>query len=74
MFKCENCSHKIAYSKKNIDYNISCDKCKNKYVDYKPKFKEEHIEIFNNQTNNYITEYHPNIDGLDGCENWGIDG
>ena len=76
MIKCINCSNEIMYSKKDIDYNFSCTKCGNKYKYYASKinFKQESIELdFNNQNNS--PKYSSiQSDGLDGGENWGVDG
>jgi hypothetical protein len=81
---CDECSQELTYLKKDKSYDFSCDHCKCLYR-YYPQWKpfaasKEAIEIegsevinFNFPTSSNVV-YKPNEGGLDGCENWGVDG
>ena len=77
--QCGKCSQELTYLKKYESYDFSCDHCKCLYR-YYPRWKpfaasKETIEIEGSEVIDFIDfTYKQNEDGLDGCENWGVDG
>lgn len=69
---CEKCSQEITYLKKDKSYDFSCGHCKCIYrYYYYPRWTAfKPIGVIHE----VIRDSEPGNDGLDGCENWGIDG
>ena len=68
---CDECSQELTYILKDESYDFSCEHCNCTYR-YYPQwaaFGSKRIEVIN-----FASVHSQNADGLDGCENWGVDG
>ena len=70
--QCGECSQELTYLKKYESYDFSCDHCKCPYR-YYPRWKPFAVSKEGSEVIDFST-YKQNEDGLDGCENWGVDG